>query len=225
MDLAEIILLVISFWPVVGVVLAAKMNCIKPLKPVETPNLRIENMMKDAETEHYPMTDGEFKRAKKAINRANQKPYIIAGCLVIWVIVNYYFCVWGFDEDMGKIYLIAACVAYGLFLLKRIKAAFIFKKDRRSFAKKKAYILDETMKNVSYLERKSRNRYQVADTAIFDVIVGVADAGGSPVAFKTRLYENNYHTTIDDKKQCDAILYKGQLVAVCNLNPQEGLDK
>lgn len=217
MDFVEIILLIGCFAPVVAVALIARTSCIKPLKPVETPNLRIDKMMEGAETEHYPMNDVEFEKAKKAIRFANQKTSILAGCMLIWVIVTYYICVWGFDEDMGKIYIIAACIAYGLFLVNRMKSMMIFKKDRELFSKKKAYVLDETMKNFSYVEKTGRHRYKTNDATFFDVIVGVADAGGNPVAFKTRLNSNDYHTTIDDKKQCDAILYKGRMVAVCNL--------
>lgn len=220
MDLVEIILLVGCFAPVIVVALVGKMCCIKPLKPVETPNLRIENMMKDAETEHYPMNDMEFKLAKKAVMLADQKSSIIAGCFLIWTLVDYYIINMVFDEDMGKFYIIAACLAYGLVLTRPLRCMMIFKKDRDLFCKKKAYILDQTMKNFSYVEKTGRHSYRANDATYFDVIVGIADAGGSPVAFKTRLNQNNYHTTLDDKKQCDAILYKGQLVAVCNLNPQ-----
>ena len=217
MDFGELILLVISFAPLIVVAILAMQSCIKALKPVETPNLRIENMMKDADTEHYTMNDVELKTARKAVKFANQKPIIIAGCLWICVLTGYYICNNLFDEDMGKFYVVVACVAYGLFFTRPIRRMIIFKRDRDQLAKKKAYILDETMTNFSYIEKKGKNRYGMNDATFFDVIVGIADAGGSPVAFKTRLHQNNYYTVVDDKKQCDAILYKGQLVAVCNL--------
>ncbi len=223
MDLVEILLLIICFAPIISVAILAKRDCIKPLKPVDTPNLRIENMMKDADTEHYPMNDIEFKLAKKAIKKADQMQTIIAACLLLVMLVMYYISVGIFDEDMGKVYIVAGCVAYGLLLVRGTKRAMLFKKHRDEFVKKKAYVLDETMKTVTYLARKGgyrhRHSYEVKDTAYFEVIVGVADAGGNPVAFKTKLPHMDYHTTLDDKKQCDAILYKGRMVAVCNLNP------
>jgi len=212
----KIIIWVICLLPIFLINVASFFRRIKFFKPIEVTEIVDKNLMKEADVKDYPLTDEEFELARDITKKYNSKPVFLAILSIIASVIMISVCNVNFPGTVTIIYSGVLVISTVIFFWVNRNCNKCFVEGRNLFRRKKAYQLSrkayffETLADQASAEGKNVSAYMLK--------VGIADSMGYPMAFELKLSRDDYYSTIKNG-ECDAILYKGMLVALCNFNP------
>lgn len=201
----------------IAIMIRASLIAIVPvLKSVETPNLRIENIMKDADDMVYPISDEEFEEVKRAYGTTEGPSVglVIVSLMSILLIAVFAWEIFGMIHKV--IYILVTLTAFIIWFVNYRKNKRVFTTDRAQFRKKTAYLLDEDVKTF-YAPKYSGGRFRgVNEIEIYKVMVGVVDEQGNPRAYVIQA-DAAVYGRLKRQGTCEAILYKGKVSSFADL--------
>lgn len=201
----------------IAIIIRASMIKIVPiLKPVKTPAIRIENIMKDADDMEYPISDEEFEEVKWAYG-TTEGPSIglaISSVLCLLLITIFTWEYFGLIHKVIYIFVMSATIYIWFKNYKKNKS--VFTTDRDWFRKKTAYLLDDDVKTF-YAPRYSGGHFRgVNEIETYKVMVGVMDDQNNPCAYVIQTNAALY-ARLKKEGNCEAILYKGKVSGFADL--------
>ncbi len=198
------------------IIRASLIKIVPTLKPVKTPNLRIENIMKDADDMEYPISDEEFEEVKRAYGTTEGPSIGLAISSLLCLLLITIFT-WEYFGMLHKvIYILVILTTVFIWFKNYRKNKSVFTTDRAQFRKKTAYLLDDDVKTF-YAPRYSGGHFRgVNEIETYKVMVGVIDEQGSPRAY---VIQTNavIHARLKKEGICEAILYKGKVSSFADL--------
>ncbi len=198
------------------IIRASLIKIVPTLKPVKTPNLRIENIMKDADDMEYPISDEEFEEVKRAYGTTEGPSIGLAISSLLCLLLITIFT-WEYFGVIHKvIYILVMVTTIVIWFVNYRKNKSVFTTDRAQFRKKTAYLLDDDVKTL-YAPRYSAGHLRgVNEIETYKVMVGVIDEQGSPRAYVIQTNAAIY-ARLKKEGNCEAILYKGKVSGFADL--------
>lgn len=198
------------------IIRASLIKIVPALKPVRTPAIRIENIMKDADDMDYPISDEEFEEVKWAYGTTEGPSIGLALSSLLCLLLITIFT-WEYFGLIHKvIYIFVMLVTVFIWFKNYRKNKSVFATDRDRFRKKTAYLLDDNVKTF-YAPRYSGGHFRgVNEIETYKVMIGVMDEQSSPRAYVIQTNAALY-ARLKKEGNCEAILYKGTVSAFADL--------
>lgn len=201
----------------IAIIIRASLIKIVPiLKPVKTPTIRIENIMKDADDMAYPISDEEFEEVKWAYGTTEGPSIGLAISAILCLLLITIFT-WEYFGLIHKVIYILVMLATVFIWFKNYRTnKSVFTTDRAQFRKKTAYLLDDDVK-AFYAPRYSGGHFRgVNEIETYKIMMGVLDEQGSHHAYVIQTNAAVY-ARLKKEGNCEAILYKGKVSGFADL--------
>lgn len=186
--------------------------------PVDTPDIDIDDMMKDAEVNERPMGRDQFEKFKATLSRNSNSIasiWAVATCIVIFMMIGVWNNLGPVATGIYAAGVLAVLIFYRIVRGKRKKAIFVDGRDL--FRMQTGYILDTESKSVDYYYKKySSGRYRKGTANFHKVLVGIINKERKPEAY----FVDMDHFTFKDvmkSELCDVVTYNGNFVMACYL--------
>lgn len=198
-------------------VIASRKRIFEMPTPVDTSDIDIEDMMKDAEVNELRMGRDQFEKFKATLSRnSNEIVALWAGatCVAIFMMIGVWYNLGPVATGIYAVGVFAVFVFYRTVRGKRKKEIFV--KGRDLFRMQTGYILDTESKSVDYYYRTASSRYRKGTANFHKVLVGIINKEGKPEAY---LVDMDYITfgQVIESELCDVVTYNGNFVAACYL--------
>ncbi len=199
------------------IVIASRKRIFEMPTPVDTSDIDIEDMMKDAEVNELRMGRDQFEKFKATLSRtANVGTTMVAVAMTDAVLML--IMAWnGFGTNVTLLCvvgLVTVFIYYKLVRNKRKKKIFV--EGRDLFKMQLGYVLDTDSKSVDYVYKTASGGLKKGTANFHKVLIGIIGKEGKPEAYQVDMDHFTFEKVIKSEL-CDVVTYNGNFVATCYL--------
>lgn len=198
------------------IILISHKKLLKPLIPLDIPEIRLGIKMVDTDPGEYPLSDAQIKYVKRVIRKANLLwiiLFLLADGVGLYAISQAQEM---YRQEVAIVLtaiMVVANIYYIVFRILHNKR--VYKAGRHCFKRRQGCLINEDSRSID-VHYTYGNQSGIETYQFYKVIVGVYDWEEKPRAYTMRMIDTRYNELLKSGK-CDVITFNDSFVAICDL--------
>lgn len=198
------------------IIFMAHKKLLKPLIPLDIPEIRLGIKMVDTDPKEYPLSDSQIKYVRRLLVKSNLLWIILFLVAVGLAVRSIGQMKENYRPEVAMVATVIGVVAILYYIISRmLHNRRVFKAGRDCFKRRQGCLINEDSRAID-VHYTSGNVTEIETYRFYKVTVGVYDWEGKPRAYSMRMNDTTYNKLLKSGK-CDVITFNDSFVVACNL--------